>query len=199
MFSQCGACELDNPSQSQLLLACFRLYNDIEVVRRHCWGPLERLPDFTQRCSPSAAGHTDNEEEDEEDEELDLDDPDLLNDQEEGDSDENLEDADDLDAEDGPDQVQGDQDDEGMGIFRQALHQSSRPAAEGAAAPAGGLLDEEAAADIDRTAGMSKHERQQLRMQERIAKLEAQNMAEKDWFMQGEAGAGSATLPLAAY
>lgn len=27
-------------------------------------------------------------------------------------------------------------------------------------------------------------------MQERIAKLEAQNMADKDWFMQGEAGAG---------
>ena len=77
-----------------------------------------------------------------------------------------------------------------MGIFRQALHQSSHPAAEAAAAPAGGLLDEGAAAETDRTAGMSKHERQQLRMQERIAKLEAQNMAEKDWFMQGEAGAG---------
>lgn len=37
---------------------------------------------------------------------------------------------------------------------------------------------------------LSKHERQQRRMQERIAKLEAQNMAEKDWFMQGESGAG---------
>lgn len=42
---------------------------------------------------------------------------------------------------------------------------------------------------------MSKHERQQLRMQERIAKLEAQNMAEKDWFMQGEAGAGDSHTP----
>lgn len=41
---------------------------------------------------------------------------------------------------------------------------------------------------------MSKHERGQLRMQERIAKLEAQNMADKDWFMQGEAGAGQCSL-----
>ena len=145
----------------------------------------------------TTAGHADEEEEDEEDQELDLDDPDLLNDGEEGDSDENLEDADDLDAEDDPDQDQGDPDDDGMGIFRQALHQSSHPAA-AAASAAGGLVDEGAAADVDRTAGMSKHERQQLRMQERIAKLEAQNMAEKEWFMQGEAGAGQVTSDQAA-
>ena len=86
--------------------------------------------------------------------------------------------------------MQSDPDDDGMGIFRQALQQSLHPAPEAAAAPASNLLGEGAATGTDRTAGMSKHERQQLRMQERIAKLEAQNMAEKDWFMQGEAGAG---------
>lgn len=51
------------------------------------------------------------------------------------------------------------------------------------------LLDEDAPGTGKETA-LSKHERQQRRMQERIAKLEAQNMAEKDWFMQGESGAG---------
>ena len=83
-----------------------------------------------------------------------------------------------------------------MGIFRRTLHQPSQPA-EGAAAASGGLLeDDSAAGDKGRTAGMSKHERQQLRMQEHIAKLEAQNMADKDWFMQGEAGAGQCSLIL---
>lgn len=139
----------------------------------------------------TTADHAIEEDEDEEDQELDLDDPDLLNDEDEGDSDENLE-----DAEDDPNQDLDDPDDDGMAIFRQAFHQSSHPAAEVAAAPAGGLLEEAAAAaDVDRTAGMSKHERQQLRMQERIAKLEAQNLAEKDWFMQGEAGAGWGHTP----
>lgn len=81
-----------------------------------------------------------------------------------------------------------------MGIFRQALQQPSQPA-EGTAADSGGLLeDDSAGGDKDRTGGMSKHERGQLRMQERIAKLEAQNMADKDWFMQGEAGAGQCSL-----
>lgn len=136
----------------------------------------------------SASGHADEAEE--EDQELDLDDPDLLND--EADSEENLEDADeDLDAEEDPDQTQEDPDDDGMGIFRQGLDQSSHPT-EAAVAPSSDLLDEGGpSADVDATAGMSKHERQQARMQERIARLEAQNMAEKDWFMQGEAGAGT--------
>lgn len=102
-----------------------------------------------------------------------------------------LDDADDLDAEDdlSQDQDQDDPDDDGMGIFRQALDQSARPA-DVDATPSGGLLDEDSAAAVDQTAGLSKHERQQARMQERIAKLEAQNMAEKDWFMQGESAAG---------
>lgn len=134
----------------------------------------------------SAPGHA-HEAGDEEDQELDLDDPDLLDD--EVDSDENPDDADDLDAEDDPDQNQEDPEDDGMGIFRQGVDQSSHPTA-AAAAPGSGLLDEGPSADVDTTAGMSKHERQQLRMQERIARLEAQNMAEKDWFMQGEADAG---------
>lgn len=128
---------------------------------------------------------------DEEDQELDLDDPDLLDD--EVDSDENPDDADDLDAEDDPDQNQEDPEDDGMGIFRQGVDQSSHPTA-AAAAPGSGLLDEGPSADVDTTAGMSKHERQQLRMQERIARLEAQNMAEKDWFMQGEADAARRPL-----
>lgn len=145
---------------------------------------------LTQSGCTLAAGHSDEEEE--EDQELNLDDPDLLSNEE--DSDEELEDADDLDAEDGPDQAQDDPDDDGMGIFRQALDKSSHLAAEAATAPSEGLLDEGPAADVDKTAGMSKHERQQLRMQERIAKLEVQNMAEKDWFMQGEAGAGQPVL-----
>ena len=51
------------------------------------------------------------------------------------------------------------------------------------------LLDGDAPG-TGKEATLSKHERQQRRMQERIAKLEAQNMAEKDWFMQGESGAG---------
>ena len=51
-------------------------------------------------------------------------------------------------------------------------------------------LDQEQADPDDDGMGMSKHERQQLRMQKRIAQLEAQNMAEKDWFMQGESAAG---------
>lgn len=147
-----------------------------------------RLPRALLCCF--AAGHADEEEEDKEDQELDLDDSDLLRDEAEGDSDENLENSDDLNAEDDPDQAQADPDDDGMGIFRQALHQSSHPAAEAAAAPAGGVLEQAPDADVKGTAGMSKHERQQQRMQERITKLEAQHMAEKDWFMQGEAGAG---------
>ena len=52
------------------------------------------------------------------------------------------------------------------------------------------LLDGDAPG-TGKEAALSKHERQQRRMQERIAKLEAQNMAEKDWFMQGESGAGT--------
>ena len=99
--------------------------------------------------------------------------------------------SDDLDAEDDLDQDQADPDDDGMGIFRQALDQSARPAA--ATAPSDGLLDNESAAAVDKTAGMSKHEREQQRMQKRIAQLEAQNMAEKDWFMQGESAAGEPT------
>ena len=79
-----------------------------------------------------------------------------------------------------------------MGIFRQALDQSARPA-DADATPSGGLLDDDSAGASDKTAGLSKHERQQARMQERIAKLEAQNMAEKDWFMQGESAAGKKT------
>lgn len=141
-----------------------------------------------------AAGHAD-EEDEEEDQELDLDDPDLLRDDPDGDSDENLDNSDDVDAEDDP--AQAEPDDDGMGIFRQALHQSSHPAAEAAAAAAaGGVLDQGPDADAQGIAGMSKHERQQQRMQERITKLEAQNMAEKDWFMQGEAGAGPAAISL---
>lgn len=146
-----------------------------------------------ESCEPSShtataafAGHADEVEE--EDQELDLDDPDLLN--HEDDSDENLEDADeDLGAEDDLDQNPEDPDDDGMGIFRQGLDQSSHPT-EAGVAPSTDLLDKGPSADMDATAGMSKHERQQVRMQERIARLEAQNMAEKDWFMQGEAGAG---------
>ena len=97
-----------------------------------------------------------------------------------------------MDASDDPDQSQDepDPDDDGMGIFRQAIDQAAVPAI-GSADAATALLDDDAtAAGKDSTAGLSKHQRQQLRMQERIAKLEAQNMAEKDWFMQGEAGAG---------
>ena len=99
-----------------------------------------------------------------------------------------------MDASDVPDQSQDEPDpyDDGMGIFRQAMDQSAIPAI-GSADAATTLLDDDAtaaAANKDSIAGLSKHQRQQLRMQERIAKLEAQNMAEKDWFMQGEAGAG---------
>ena len=104
--------------------------------------------------------------------------------------------ADELDAEDDLDHGdldQDDPDDDGMGIFRQALDQSARPM-HGDEAPSEGLLDDDSAAAVDKTAGLSKHERQQLRMQERISKLEAQNMAEKDWFMQGESAAGG-SLP----
>ncbi|KAL3145791.1 hypothetical protein ABBQ38_015168 [Trebouxia sp. C0009 RCD-2024] len=149
------------------------------------WGPSGKTQTSRKR------GHADEAEE--EDQELDLDDPDLLND--EADSEENLEDADeDLDAEEDPDQTQEDPDDDGMGIFRQGLDQSSHPT-EAAVAPSSDLLDEGGpSADVDATAGMSKHERQQARMQERIARLEAQNMAEKDWFMQGEAGAAKRPL-----
>ena len=154
----------------------------LQRVRSHL---LCRLSPVSLTDTPCASGHADAAGE--EDQELDLDDPDLLNDEE--DSDENLEDAHDLDADDDPDQNQEDPDDDGMGIFRQGLDQSSHPTAP-AAAPSSGLLDEGLSADVDTTAGMSKHERQQARMQERIARLEAQNMAEKDWFMQGEAGAG---------
>lgn len=102
--------------------------------------------------------------------------------------------ADELDAEDDLDHGdldQDDPDDDGMGIFRQALDQSARPM-HGDKGPSEGLLDDDSAAA--ETAGLSKHERQQLRMQERISKLEAQNMAEKDWFMQGESAAGG-SLP----
>ncbi len=121
----------------------------------------------------------------EEDPDLDIGDPDDLDEEDDLD----LDDADDLDAEDdlSEDQDQDDPDDDGMGIFRQALDQSARPA-DVDATPSGGLLDDAGA--VDKTAGLSKHERQQARMQERIAKLEAQNMAEKDWFMQGESAAG---------
>ena len=138
----------------------------------------------TQARDTSAAGHVDEEEDEDVDEDgpLNLNDPDLPED--EDDEDAELSDADDLDAEL---ENQDDLDDDGMGIFRQALHQSAHPAG---AATTAGLLEDESAADVDRTGGMSKHERQQARMQERIAKLEAQNMAEKDWFMQGEAAAG---------
>ena len=52
------------------------------------------------------------------------------------------------------------------------------------------LLQEDGPDSTKAEEALSKHERQQRRMQERIAKLEAQNMAEKDWFMQGESGAG---------
>ncbi len=121
----------------------------------------------------------------EEDPHLDLDDPDDLEDEDD------LDDANDLDAEDdvSEDQDQDDPDDDGMGIFCQALDQSARPA-DADATPSGGLLDDDSAEAVDKTAGLSKHERQQARMQERISKLEAQNMAEKDWFMQGESAAG---------
>ncbi len=138
---------------------------------------------ITGLVTPSGAA--DDLEEDDPD--LDLGDPDDLD--EEDDSD--LDDADDLDAEDdlSQDQDQDDPDDGGMGIFRQALDQSARPA-DADATPSGGLLDDDSAGAVDKTAGLSKHERQQARMQERIAKLEAQNMAEKDWFMQGESAAG---------
>lgn len=101
--------------------------------------------------------------------------------------DQDMSEADELDAEDDLDQ--DDPDDDGMGIFRQALDQSARPM-HGDKGPSEGLLDDDSAAAVDKTAGLSKHERQQLRMQEHIAKLEAQNMAEKDWFMQGESAAG---------
>lgn len=57
-------------------------------------------------------------------------------------------------------------------------------------------LQDDVSPAIDKTGTLSTHERQQQRMQERIAKLEAQNMAEKDWFMSGEAGAGILVLPL---
>ncbi|KAL0024355.1 hypothetical protein WJX79_002946 [Trebouxia sp. C0005] len=101
----------------------------------------------------------------------------------------------DLDAEDelSEDQDQDDPDDDGMGIFRQALDQSAHPADDDAT-PSGCLLDDDSARAVDKAAGLSKHERQQARMQERIAKLEAQNMAEKDWFMQGESAAARRPL-----
>ncbi|DBA80599.1 TPA: hypothetical protein ACH3X1_007858 [Trebouxia sp. C0004] len=125
------------------------------------------------------------------DPDLDLGDPDDVD----AEDDSDLDDADDLDAEDelSENQDQNDSDDDGMGIFRQALDQSARPA-EVDATPSGGLLDEEPAGASDKAAGLSKHERQQARMQERIAKLEAQNMAEKDWFMQGESAAARRPL-----
>lgn len=130
-------------------------------------------------------------DEEEQDEELDLNDPDLLADG--GEPDQDLEDLDDLDADDDLDEDQDVADDDGMGIFRQALDQSARPVD----TDAGDLLEDDSAVTADKTAGLSKHERQQLRMQERIAKLEAQNMAAKDWFMQGESGAGEPPeLPL---
>ena len=53
----------------------------------------------------------------------------------------------------------------------------------------GDLLADEAAPRPDR-AGLSQHERRQARLQERIARLEAENIGEKDWFLKGEAGAG---------
>ena len=39
-------------------------------------------------------------------------------------------------------------------------------------------------------AGMSAHERRMTRMRERVAKLEASALAERDWFLRGEANAG---------
>ena len=39
-------------------------------------------------------------------------------------------------------------------------------------------------------AGMSAHERRMARMRERVAKLEASSLAERDWFLRGEANAG---------
>lgn len=56
-------------------------------------------------------------------------------------------------------------------------------------------VQEDEASGSGRGGNLSKHERQQQRMQERIARLEAQNMADKDWFMQGEAGAGQHSFP----
>lgn len=59
-------------------------------------------------------------------------------------------------------------------------------------APSGGQGDplaDEAGPGADR-AGLSQHERRQARLQERIARLEAENIGEKDWFLKGEAGAG---------
>ena len=38
---------------------------------------------------------------------------------------------------------------------------------------------------------MSAHERRMAHMRERMAKLEASALAEKDWFLQGEAQAGA--------
>lgn len=39
-------------------------------------------------------------------------------------------------------------------------------------------------------AGMSAHERRMARMRERVAKLEASALAQRDWFLRGEAQAG---------
>ena len=139
------------------------------------------------------------DEEAEEDEELDLNDPNLLAD--EADPDQDL---DELDAADGPDHDMDPDaepdDDNGMGIFRRAQDQSAEPDRKtvNARAPQHMLVDgrDDAADAQDKLAGLSKHERQQLRMQERIARLEAQNMADKDWFMQGEAAACKHTFML---
>ena len=55
--------------------------------------------------------------------------------------------------------------------------------------------DEEdgAASGREPAAPQSKHERRQAALAARIAALEAANMAEKDWFMRGEAKAGASS------
>ena len=117
---------------------------------------------------------------------------------EEGDQESDLDDDPDHDEDDleedieddNSDQAQDDPDDDGMGIFRQAQGQPGHPAGPSAPTEGGGVEDDADAAEGETRAGLSKHERQQQRMQQRIARLEAQNLAAKDWFMQGESGAG---------
>ena len=57
---------------------------------------------------------------------------------------------------------------------------------------AAGRTGKDAAAEAERPP-RSKHERRQAALAARIAALEAANMAEKDWFMRGEAKAGKLT------
>ena len=98
-------------------------------------------------------------------------------------------DPDDDGGEDFGEDEEEDEEEEGLG--RDAFEVEEEDTDEGERGDAGAAAEPGGAQRTAAGAALSTHERRLARMAARIARMEEENMGEREWFLRGEAGAGA--------